>query len=72
MFDEETERLVPKSMNGYWNTLDAIREIRIPRNESELKSFLRAKQNVSKNIENLSAHTNELRKLLENKRDETG
>ena len=44
--------------------LEAITKINIPTNEKELKSFLGAIQNLSKYIENLSANTDFLRKLL--------
>ena len=44
--------------------LEAITKINIPNNEKELKSFLGAIQYLSKFIENLSANTDVLRKLL--------
>ena len=46
------------------NKLEAITKINIPRNEKELKSFLGLIQYLSKYIENLSANTDVLRKLL--------
>ena len=45
--------------------LEAITKINKPKNEKELKSFLGAIQYLSKYIENLSANTDVLRKLLE-------
>ena len=44
--------------------LEAITKINIPKNEKELKSFLGAIQYLSEYIENLSANTDILRKLL--------
>ena len=44
--------------------LEAITKIEIPKNEKELKSFSGAIQYLSKYIENLSAQTDILRKLL--------
>ena len=44
--------------------LKAITKINIPKNEKELKSFLGAIQYLSKYIENVSANTDVLRKLL--------
>ena len=44
--------------------LEAITKINIAKNEKELKSFLGAKQYLSKHIKNLSAQTDILRKLL--------
>ena len=44
--------------------LIAIKELKQPKNEKELKSFLGAIHYLSKYIENLSAQTNELRQLL--------
>ena len=44
--------------------LMAIKELKQPKNEKELKSFLGAIQYLSKYIENLSAQTDDLRKLL--------
>ena len=44
--------------------LEAITKINIPKNEKELKSFLGAKQYLSKYIENLSVNTDVLRKIL--------
>ena len=44
--------------------LEAITKIEIPKNKKELKSFLGAIQYLSKYIENLSAQTDILRKLL--------
>ena len=44
--------------------LGAITKIEIPKNEKELKSFLGAIQYLAKYIENLSAQTDILRKLL--------
>ena len=44
--------------------LEAITKIEIPKNEKELKSFLGAIQYLAKYIENLSAQTDILRKLL--------
>ena len=44
--------------------LEAITKIKIPTDEKLLKSFLGAIQYLSKNIENLSTHTDILRKLL--------
>ena len=44
--------------------LEAITKIEIPKNEKELESFLGAIQYLSKDIENLSAQTDVLKKLL--------
>ena len=44
--------------------LKAIQELKEPKNEKELKSFLGAIQYLSKYIENLSAQTDLLRQLL--------
>ena len=44
--------------------MDAIKKINIPKNEKELKSFLRAIQYLSKYIENLSTNTDILQNLL--------
>ena len=44
--------------------LEAITKINTPKNEKELKSFLGAIHYLSKYIENLSANTGVLRKLL--------
>ena len=53
--------------------LEAITKIEIPKNEKDIKSFLGAIQYLSKYIENLSAQTDVLRKLLkkQNKREWT-
>ena len=48
--------------------LNAIQKLKEPKNEKELKSFLRANQYLSKYIENLSAQTDLLRQLLKKKR----
>ena len=42
----------------------AIKELKQPKNEKELKSFLGAIQYLSKYIDNLSAQTDSLRQLL--------
>ena len=47
--------------------LKAIQELKEPKNEKELKSFLGAIQYLSKYIENLSAQTDLLRQLLKKK-----
>ena len=47
--------------------LKAIQELKKPKNENELKSFLGAIQYLSKYIENLSAQTDLLRQLLKKK-----
>ena len=47
--------------------LKAIQELKEPKNEKELKSFLGAIQSLSKYIENLSAQTDSLRQLLKKK-----
>ena len=44
--------------------LGVFTKINIPKNEKELKSFLGAIQYLSKYIENLSANTDVLKKLL--------
>ena len=44
--------------------LDSITKISIPKNEKDSNSFLGAKNHISKSMENLSANTNILRKLL--------
>ena len=44
--------------------LKAIQELKDPKNEKELKSFLGAIQYLSKYIENLSTQTDLLRQLL--------
>ena len=44
--------------------LEAIKNLKTPENEKELKSFLGAIQYLAKYIENLSANTDVLRKLL--------
>ena len=49
------------------DTLEAITKINIPKNEENLKTFQGAIQYLSKYIENLSAKTDTLRKLLKNK-----
>ena len=46
------------------NKSEAITKINIPKNEKDSKSFLGAIQYLSKYIENLSANTDVLRKLL--------
>ena len=43
---------------------EAVTKIKIPTNEKDFKSFLGGIQNLSKYIENLSTHTDILRKLL--------
>ena len=47
--------------------LKAIQELKEPKNEKELKSFLGAIQYLSKYIENLSAQTDLLRQLFKTK-----
>ena len=47
--------------------LKAIQELKEPKNEKELKSFLGAIQYLSKYIENLSAQTDLLRQILKKK-----
>ena len=49
--------------------LKAIQELKEPKNEKELKSFLGAIQYLSKYIENLSAQTDLLRQLLLKKKN---
>ena len=46
------------------NKLLAIKNLKQPKNEKELKSFLGAIQYLSKYIDNLSAQTDSLRQLL--------
>ena len=52
--------------------LEAITKIKIPKNEKELKSFLGAIQYLSKYIENLSANTDVMRKLLKEQNEWIG
>ena len=47
----------------------AVKELKEPKNEKELKSFLGAIQYLSKYIENLSAQTDILRQLLKKDND---
>ena len=47
----------------------AIKELKQPKNEKELKSFLGAIQFLSKYIDNLSAQTDSLRQLLKKKNE---
>ena len=47
----------------------AIKELKQPKNEKELKSFLGAIQYLSKYIDNLSAQTDSLRQLLKKKNE---
>ena len=49
--------------------LEAITKINRPRNEKELKPFPGAIQYLSKHMENLSANTDILRKLLKKQND---
>ena len=67
-FKKETEWIGHKiDQNGIrplQDKLEAITKIEIPKNEKELKPFLGAIQYLSKYIENLSAQTDILRKLL--------
>ena len=49
--------------------LEAITKIKIPKNEKKLKSFLGATQYLSKYIENLSANTDILRKVLNKQKE---
>ena len=67
-FKQETEWIGHKiDQNGIrplQDKLEAITKIEIPKNEKELKSFLGAIQYLAKYIENLSAQTDILRKLL--------
>ena len=52
--------------------LEAITKIEIPKNEKEIKSFLGAIQYLSTYMENLSAQTDILRKLLKNRTSGNG
>ena len=49
--------------------LVAIKNLKQPNNEKELKSFLVAIQYLSKDIDNLSAQTDSLRQLLQEDKD---
>ena len=48
----------------FQDKLLAIKKLKQPKNEKELKSFLGASQYLSKYIDNLSAQTDSLRQLL--------
>ena len=67
-FQKEAEwighKIDQNGIRSLQNKLEAITKIEIPKNEKELKSFLGAIQYLSKYIENLSAQTDVLRKLL--------
>ena len=67
-FKKETEwighRIDQNGIRPSQDKLEAITKIEKPKNEKELKSFLGAMQYLAKYIENLSAQTDILRKLL--------
>ena len=59
----------PKRNQTVPNKLKAIKTLKRPNNEKELKSFLGAIQCLSKYIDNLSAQTDSLRQLLKKDMD---
>ena len=67
-FKQETEwighGIDQKGIRHLQNKVEAITKIEKPKNEIEIKSFLGAIQYLAKYIENLSAQTDILRKLL--------
>ena len=68
LFKTETEwighRIDQNGIRPLQDKLTAIKELKRPENEKELKSFLGAIHYLSKHIENLSAQTDILRQLL--------
>ena len=56
--------IVQNGIRPLQDELMAIKELKQPNNEKELKSFLGAIQYLSKSIDNLSAQTDSLRQLL--------
>ena len=65
-------RIDPNGIRPLQDKLEAITKIEIPKNEKELKSFLEAIQYLAKYIENLSAQTEILRKLLKKQNEWKG
>ena len=71
LFKSEIEwvghKINQNGMRQLQDNFKAIQELKEPKNEKELKSFLGAIQYLSKYIENLSAQTDLLRQLLREK-----
>ena len=71
IFGKESEwiahRLDQNGIRPLQDKLEAVTKLKIPKNAEEFKSFSGAIQDVSKYIENLSALTDILRKLLKKK-----
>ena len=65
--DRAGHKIDQNSIRTLQDKLKAIQELKEPKNEKELKSFLGAVQSLAKYIENLSAQTDLLRQLLKKK-----